>query len=262
MSNGASEAAEKPGVRITDIGHSTMLIELAGMNILTDPWFTDPIMGIAAHPHGLGMSIEELPSLDLILISHGHFDHCDLKALSRMNKSALVVVPEEKTAARIRKLGFGEVSVLKPWETRLTSRITVTALPADHPVPECTYIMAFGEQAVFFGGDTKYIKDFKEIGERYDISVTLLPINGIKLPLKGKVVMDPAEAAEAAVLLKAPVTIPIHYNISLTLPLLKGMFERATPGTPELFTAEVEKRNRQIKVVTLKPGETWDSQEG
>ena len=259
MSNGASKSAERTGLKITDIGHSTMLIELAEMKILTDPWFTDPIMGIAAHPRGLGMKIEDLPPLDLILISHGHFDHCDLKALSRMDKSALVVVPEEKTAARIRKLGFAEVSVLRPWETRLTSRITVTALPADHPVTECTFVMSYGDQSVYFGGDTRYIKDFKEIGERYDISVTLLPVNGIKLPLSGKVVMDPAEAAEAAVLLKAPVTIPIHYNISLTLPLLKGMFERATPGTPELFATEVERRNRQIKVVTLKPGETWES---
>jgi L-ascorbate metabolism protein UlaG (beta-lactamase superfamily) len=260
MSNDASEAAEKTGVRITDIGHSTTLIELAGMNILTDPWFTDPIMGIAVHPRGIGMSVEGLPELDLILISHGHFDHCDLKALARMNKSALVIVPEEKTAARISKLGFTEVSVLKPWETRLASRITVTALPADHPVPECTYIMSFGDQTVFFGGDTRYIKDFKEIGERYDISVTLLPVNGIKLPLAGRVVMDPAEAAEAAVLLKAPIAIPTHYNIALTPPLLKGIFERATPGTPELFATEVAKRNRQIKVVTLKPGETWENE--
>ena len=262
MSNGASEAGAKTGVRITDIGHSTMLIELAGMNILTDPWFTNAIMGVAVHPHGIGMSIEDLPTLDLILISHDHFDHCDFKALARMNKSVAVIVPEEKTAVRIRKLGFADVTVLGLWESRLVSRVTITALPAEHPVTECTYLMAFGDQSVFFGGDTKYIRDFKKIGEKFNISVALLPISGVKLPLAGRVVMDPAEAAEAAVLLKAPIAIPTHYNMSLTLPLLKGLFEKDTPGTPELFAAEVEQRNRQIKVVTLKPGDSWESEQG
>jgi L-ascorbate metabolism protein UlaG (beta-lactamase superfamily) len=260
MSNSASEAGGKTRAKITDIGHSTLLIELAGMNILTDPWFTDPIMGIAIHPRGIGMSIENLPDLDLILISHGHFDHCDLKALGRMNNTTPVIVPEEKTAARIRKLGFTDVTVLGLWESRLASRVTITALPADHPVAECTYIIAFGDQTVFFGGDTKYIRDFKDIGEKFNISVALLPISGIRLPMSGRVVMDPSEAAEAAVLLKAPIAIPTHYNMSLRLPLLKGLFEKSAPGTPERFATEVKQRNRQIKVVTLKPGECWESE--
>jgi L-ascorbate metabolism protein UlaG (beta-lactamase superfamily) len=257
MSSGATEAGGKSPVRITDIGHSTMLIELAGMKILTDPWFTDPIMGVVVHPRGIGMSVDNLPILDLILISHNHFDHCDFKAISRMNKTASVVVPDEKTAARIRRLGFSDVVVIRPWESRLVSRVTVTALPADHPVSEHTYVIAFGDQSVFFGGDTKYIKDFREIGDKFDITVALLPISGLSLPLAGKIVMDPVEAAEAAALLKAPVAIAIHYNMSLTLPLLKGLFDKAAAGSPEQFAAEVDRRNRQIKVVTLRPGETW-----
>lgn len=258
MSIGASDVVVKSAIRITDVGHSTILIELAGVKILTDPWFTDPFMGIVVHPHGTGMRVEDLPELDLILISHGHFDHCDLGAVSRMNKSASVIVPDEKTAARIRKLGFADVAALAPWESRLESKITVTALPADHPAPERTYVMAFGDRAVFFGGDTRYIKDFREIGEKFDLTAALLPISGIKLPFSDRFVMDPAEAAEAAVQLKTRVAIPIHYNMSLKLPLLRGVFDRIAPGTPERFEAEMKRRSRQVKVVPLRPGESWE----
>ncbi len=66
-------------------------------------------------------------------------------------------------------------------------------------------------------------------------------------------------AAEAAIQLKARVVIPIHCNISLTVPFLKGFFERGITGTPEEFAAEIKKRNRHVKVVMLRPGESWVS---
>lgn len=247
-------------VRVTEIGHSTMLIELAGVKILTDPWFTDPILGIVTHPRNIGLKIEQVPELDLILISHGHCDHCDLKALAKLNKSAVVIVSEKKTAARIRKLGYSKITVLAPWESRFVSKVSVTALPAQHPTPECTYVISCGDSAVYFGGDTRYMKDFQKIGEKFDLTVALLPMNGLRLPLAGKAVMDPVDAAEAAVQLKARVVIPIHYNMSITLPLLKALFDRSAPGTPEQFAAELRRRNRHVKVVALNPGESWESE--
>jgi len=235
-------------------------MEMAGMKILTDPWFTDPILGVVTHSRPIGMKITEAPRLDLILISHGHFDHCDMKALAQLDKSAAVVVPEKKTAGRIRKLGYSEVIVLSPWESKQIQKVCVTALPADHPVKECTYVISDGAFMVYFGGDTRYMKELQEIGEKFDLSVALLPINGLSLPFMGKVVMDPVEAAEAAVQLKVRVVIPIHYNISLTIPGLKRLFDRNARGTPQLFAAEVRKRNRHIKVVTLGQGRSWQSE--
>lgn len=247
-------------VRITEIGHSTMLIELAGVKILTDPWFTDPILGVVTHSRTIGLEIEQVPELDLILISHGHFDHCDLKALAKLNKSAVVIVPEKKTAARIRKLGYSEITVLAPWESRLVSKVCITALPARHLAPECTYVISGGDSVVYFGGDTRYMKEFQQIGEKFDVTVALLPMNGLSFPFVGKVVMDPVDAAEAAVQLKARVVIPTHYNISVTLPLLKTLFDRGASGTPEQFATELRRRNRHVKVVALNPGESWESE--
>jgi len=260
MMDGESGGSDGTSVRITDIGHSTMLIELAGLKILTDPWFTDPILGIVTHPRGMGMNIEEIPELDLILISHGHFDHCDLKAISKLNRSATVIVPDEKTSARVRKLGYSEITILAPWESRFVSRITVTALPADHIAPECAYMLSYEDQSIYFGGDTRYVKELSEIGEKFNVIVALLPMNGLGFPLAGRVVMDPVDAAEAAVKLKARTVIPTHYNISLTIPILKSLFDRSAPGTPEQFAQEVKQRNRHIKVVALSPGESWESE--
>ena len=255
-----AESGKEYPLRITDIGHSTMLIELAGLRILTDPWFTDPVFGIVTHSKSPGMTIEDVPDIDVVLVSHGHFDHCDLKALSKLNKSATVIVPESKTAGRIKKLGYSEVAVLAPWESRVISNVSVTAVPASHPVPECGYVMASAGTAVYFGGDTRYVSELQQIGETFDIEVALLPINGLRLPFLGKVAMDPADAAEAALQLKARIAIPIHYNISLTVPLLKRLFERSAPGTPEIFSAELKRRNRHVKAVTLNPGESWTSE--
>lgn len=250
----------KPSIKVTDIGHSTMLIEISTVKVLTDPWFTDPIAGIVTHARRIGMQIEDLPELDLILISHSHFDHCDLKAIARLNRSAAVIVPEEKTAARIRKLGYSQVTMLAPWESRLVSTVCVTALPANHLAPECTYVLSSGDSALYFGGDTRFMKEMGEIGEKFDLTLALLPINGLTFPFVGKVVMDPIDAAEAAMQLKARVVIPIHYNISLTVPFLKRLFERGATGTPEQLAAELRRRNRYVKMVPLSPGESWVSE--
>jgi L-ascorbate metabolism protein UlaG (beta-lactamase superfamily) len=247
-------------MKITDIGHATMLVQLGGAVVLTDPWFTDPILGVVTHSFRLQTKVKDLPKLDLILITHGHFDHCDIKAISQCDKSCTVIVPDNATAQRIRKIGFTDVIALDAWQSKRVAGIDISAFPAEHPVKECTYVLSGGGGSVFFGGDTRYVKEMKEIGERYDISVAMLPVNGLSLPFIGKVVMDPAEAAEAAVQLKARVVIPIHYNISLTIPGFKRIFERSAPGTPEYFMMEMRKRNRHIKVVPLKPGESWQSE--
>ncbi len=91
-------------MRITYIGHSTILIQNEGFNILTDPFFTInlPFVKRKILP---SMKVEELPEIDLILISHTHPDHCDFDALRKISKSATVVMPQG-TSSKVRKMGF------------------------------------------------------------------------------------------------------------------------------------------------------------
>ena len=126
-------------LQITSIGHATMLINLDGLNILTDPWFNDPIHVLCRHKYPLGISLEKLPPIDIVAISHCHEDHFDIKAIEQINHSATVIMPYGKTIS-IKPLGFHQLEGLNSWESREIAGIKITALPAVHPVRENCYL--------------------------------------------------------------------------------------------------------------------------
>lgn len=248
------------GLRITIIGHATTLINFDGQQILTDPWFNDPIHFVCRHKYPLGITSDKLPAVDILAISHYHRDHFDIISIQGLNRSATVVIPSSETHC-VQGLGFREVFGLDHWQSCRVGEIIVTALPAVHPVSENCYIFQSGGKTVFFGADTRLFPEMSEVGKHFDIDVALLPISGLvfyggRLGLVQRICMSPSQAAEAALKLKAKVVIPIHYHITCSLPFFNTLI---SPGTPKQFSEQMRRRAPGIRVVVLDTGQVWEA---
>ena len=238
-------------LQITSIGHATFLIELAGQLILTDPWFYEtPFTG--RHPEPLGLSLEYLPPLDLILVTHGHIDHFDKKALKQMKEKIVRIICVKGMGTRVRKLGFSRVIELDPWETVAVGALTITAVPAAHAGPANGYIIEGTGTVLYFAGETTLFPELKRIAERFpQLDVAFLPADGLKLRWGRKLAMAPEEAAER---LRPKVVIPIlDHDFSQSL---AGLV-LTTTGTVEGFKALVERKSPDVKVIVVRPGSTW-----
>jgi L-ascorbate metabolism protein UlaG (beta-lactamase superfamily) len=129
-------------LRVTRIAHSCHLIELAGVRLLTDPWFTSTPTYHPGEP--VAMTVADLPDLDAVLISHEHYDHCDLDALAGYRDLDVPVFAPSTVVARARERGFPSVHVMDVWQTASVGAVAVTAAPGKHGVPEITFVLQGG----------------------------------------------------------------------------------------------------------------------
>jgi L-ascorbate metabolism protein UlaG (beta-lactamase superfamily) len=199
-------------LHVTRIGHSCHLVEIAGQRLLTDPWFTVTPTYDPGEP--VSLSVEQLPDLDGVIITHEHYDHCDLDALARYREPGVPVVVPPTVAVQARDHGFTDVRVLEPWQHTQIGGVTITAAPGKHGVPEITYVLQGEARTVYFGGDTLAIPELGELPERFGhFDLALLPTNGLCIrPMNGQqVVMNATEAAELTAVLRPDVAIPHHY---------------------------------------------------
>ena len=202
------------------LGHATFYIQLNGIKILTDPVASDIIMYPRLAPFPI--NIQDLEP-DIVLISHGHFDHLDLKSLELLNvytKKTKLLLPSNlssyiKKEANSSELAWGESFVDK--------ELTITALPASHwhrrgafdfnRALWCSFMIESKGKSIFFAGDTAFDKHFEDIAQEFSIDIALMPI-GAYLPrevMKDNH-MDPQEALVASQVLKAKKMIPYHYG--------------------------------------------------
>jgi len=240
--------------KVTFIGHSTLLMDVAGKKVVTDPWYNEPVYGGIYHRRPPGIPLEKLADVDVILISHAHKDHYDEKALARLNKEALVIVPDDKLARRVRGLGYSKVEKLRPWERKSDGGLTVVAVPADHPVYQVGYVVKGGERTFYFAGDTRTVPDFSTILEEFKIDVALLPIAGLKMFFI-RAVMGPEDAAKAAKALGAKVVIPIHYD--MTIKALARLMVTQTAGSVDKLREAMKKEGCVAELIVLNEGETY-----
>ncbi len=187
------------------LGHATVLIELAGRRILTDPVLTDRVAFIrrtAASPDP-----DHQQAIDLVLISHGHLDHLHRASLEAVGRDVPTIVPRGM-GAMVRRWGFRHVLVADPHERFELGPLTVTATPAVHSGsrppngPRGTalgYLIEAEGRRIYFAGDTDLFDEMETIGQP-QLDAALLPVWGWG-PRLGPGHMDPERAAAAAALL-------------------------------------------------------------
>jgi L-ascorbate metabolism protein UlaG (beta-lactamase superfamily) len=247
------------GLRVTFVGHATVLVELNGHFFLTDPVFS-PRVSVVKRERPPGVRVEDLPPLTAVLISHAHYDHLDLATLRRLAADVPIVLPPgvRGLAGSLRGRRFVELSEWKSWEPEGTR---ITAVPAEHYGGRIMldsflrasngYVIERDGFAVYFAGDTGPTNSFDEIGRRFDLDLALLPIGAYR----PRWVMrwsheNPPEAVAAFRALGADVMIPIHWGT------FKLSLEPMDEPVRWLEKAAVE-QGLEERVIVLQPGESW-----
>jgi L-ascorbate metabolism protein UlaG (beta-lactamase superfamily) len=230
------------GVKLTWLGHATFKVETPeGKTILIDPW----VEGNPACPENL----KQLHQLDVMLITHGHFDHiADAVALAKRHKPTVVAIWE--ICQWLASKGVENTVDMNKGGTAAVSDLRVTMVHADHSCgilddgkiiyggDPCGYVIRFSSGfKLYHAGDTNVFGDMKIIAELYQPDLACLPIGD-------HYTMSPREAAYAIRLLGVKAVIPMHYG---TFPILKG--------SPEALK-ELTRDIRDLEIFALKPGET------
>jgi L-ascorbate metabolism protein UlaG (beta-lactamase superfamily) len=216
-------------LRITLVNHATVLVQMDGLNVLTDPiWgeMAGPVPYIARkRRRPPGIRFEDLPPIDVVLLSHDHYDHMDVPTLQRLaSRHRPRFIAGLGQAALLRSFGLQRVTELDWWEWTRVGGVRIWGVPARHHCRRgaCDrnarlwlgFVLRSHSGDVYFAGDTGYGPHFQEIWEHFGSPrVALLPISpGAPRALFGAVHLDARDAAIAARTLRARVSIPIHFG--------------------------------------------------
>lgn len=237
-------------MQVTMIGHSTLLLEIDGRKLLTDPYFGtwgNPAYRRLAPP---SMPRTELQDVDLVLLSHNHFDHTDGRYFSLLGEHVPVLAP-----ARVRWLislrGAKNIRGMSAWETERFDSLEVTAVPALHMAVTLGFVIKGRREQVYFSGDTFYRPFMAEIGKRFQLDLALMPVTTFRIPMT----MGEKGAVRATRDLGASTIIPIHLGLQPRSPLMR------TRHSPEGFRRRLREAGIDANVVILREGEQWRSEE-
>ncbi len=215
--------------RVTLVNHSTVLLQHAGRNILTDPIWSERASPVSwAGPRrkrNPGVAFENLPPIDVVLISHNHYDHLDLATLHRLaaREDSAFVVPKG-LAQLFRSENIGQVHELDWGESVALSGVTIHAVPAFHFSARglfdrnrtlwCGYMIECGGQLLYFAGDTAFGPHFAQIREKFGSPrLALLPIGAYEPRwFMSPVHMAPEDAVKAHQILAAEWSVAIHHG--------------------------------------------------
>ncbi|MEQ8525222.1 MBL fold metallo-hydrolase [Gracilimonas sp.] len=271
--------AERPddnvtsGMKITYVNHSTFLIQTAGVNILTDPVWSDRVSPISfTGPKRFrppGVRFEDLPPIDLIIISHNHYDHLDIETLKKLNEKfePRVVVPLG-VDIYLNQEGI-ENTIALDWEEDqpIDSDITIYSVQAQHFSARglfdrdktlwSGYVIDTPTGSIYFAGDTGYGDFFTNIGERHpDIKVGLIPIGAYKPRWFMKPMhVNPEEAIQIHKDVGAEISFGMHFG---TFPLADdGMKDPENDFAKAIQQSE----NAGVNFKLLTEGDTFQIQE-
>jgi L-ascorbate metabolism protein UlaG (beta-lactamase superfamily) len=241
-------------ISVTRVAHASVLLDFDGQYVLTDPWFSEK----AAYHHGepLGIPLAKLPHLAAVVASHAHYDHFDLETFRAYPDKTVPFFVGPEMVQKAKEAGFVNVRELVPWESAAVGELRITAAPGAHGVDEITFVLEGAGQTVYFGGDTRFIPQLREIHARFpSIQLALLPVNGLKVMpiIRKQVVMNPEEAAELAGILGAEVAVPTHYAFQGSW--FTETFILTRDGDPARFVAAARTRAPHTQARVLAPGE-------
>lgn len=242
--------------RITFVGHATVLAELDGTRLLTDPVLRARVGPLRRH--GAPPAPQVTEGLDAVLLSHLHRDHADLPSLRRVGRD-VPVIGAPGSREFLERRGFDVVSELAPGESTRVGEVTVTAVEARHPnrsrferkSEAVGFVLAGRQRRIYFAGDTDLFDGMADVGQ--DLDLALLPIWGWGSTL-GPGHLDPERAARAAALLSPGIAIPIHWGTLYPLGLARL---RPDPLRlpPDEFETWMGKLAPQVEARVLAPGE-------
>ena len=217
------------GIRITWLGHATILVEIDGYRILTDPHFSmraSPFRWVGPKRfQPVPIALDQLPPLDAIVISHDHYDHLDYDTIRKLAPKAKHFFVPLGVGTHLRSWGIGKnkITELDWWqEAKLGDSVTLAPTPAQHfsgrslfnrnSTLWASWVILGKQHRVYFSGDSGMFDGFKEIGERYGpFDYTLMHI-GAYSDEWPTVHMTPEEAVQAHLDLRGKVFVPIHWG--------------------------------------------------
>lgn len=211
------------------LGHATLLINFYGVRIITDPVFSDAVgirlLGLfhfgARRIVPCALAADQLPPIDLVLQSHAHLDHLDVRSWKQLPRKVTAVMAPE-TSQHIRHLGFASVTELHWGETAQAAGVRVTAVEVRHwgerfPWSRWhgynAYLLERNGKTILFGGDTAYTNTLRKACEGRKIDVAILPIGGYQPWIQSHA--SPEQAWKMFREIRADFLIPIHHQTFL-----------------------------------------------
>ena len=227
---GTWQQAPASGLRVTWLGHSTTLAEIDGMRVLLDPVFGErasPVSFVGPKRfHRVPATIADLPKLDVVLISHDHYDHLCYQSVLELAKRGVLFVTSLGVGGRLESWGVpvGQIVELDWWEEHVLpgGSLKITAAPAQHfsgrglddrnVTSWSSWAIRGARHNIFFSGDTGLTEEFREIGTRlgpFDLAMFEV---GAWHPTWGDIHLGPENALKAHALLGSGIFMPVHWG--------------------------------------------------
>ena len=221
-------SAPDSGFRTTWLGHSTVLLELDGYRVLTDPVFGDRASPLSfAGPkrfHPVPATLAQLPPLDLVVLSHDHYDHLCAPTWRALARTQVPIVTALGVGAHLERLGVAaeRITELDWHESAQFGGLHVTATPSQHFSGRglgdrnrtlwASWVIASQRRKVFFSGDTGPSRDFELIGQRHGpFDLVMLEVGAFHESW-GNIHLGPAKALEVFQMLGGGTLLPVHWG--------------------------------------------------
>jgi L-ascorbate metabolism protein UlaG (beta-lactamase superfamily) len=249
---------------LTFIGHASFFLQMGGQNILLDPNFARWLF-VLKRLRQPGVHLRDLPAIDMVLVTHAHFDHLHRPSLRaivqhtrrRQGKPPVIVVPRQ-VFDLVSDLGFEDVVEMDWWTNYRHRGLTVVHVPSRHWGARIIkdahrgyggYVLRDSKHSVYHAGDTAYFAGFREIGQRLAPELALLPIGAYNPPSFRNVHASPGDATRGFLDLKSRWMIPMHYG---TFRLSHEPMEEPL----QLLEQEAKAAGIEDRVVVLEEGVT------